>query len=41
VLIIWTGEVYAKNGTADDEVTWEKAKVTAQQIGITNVHNSG
>jgi hypothetical protein len=30
------GQVNAKNGTAVDEVVYERAKVTGQQMDVTN-----
>jgi hypothetical protein len=41
VLIIWIGQVNVKNGTAADEVIKEQAKVTGQQMSVTNsVHQN-
>jgi hypothetical protein len=35
VLVIWIGQVSAKNGTATDELN-EQAKVFGQQMSVTN-----
>jgi hypothetical protein len=40
-LIIWTGQVNEKNGTATNEVVEEQAKVLEQQTNLTNfVHKN-
>jgi hypothetical protein len=35
-LIIWIGQVNAKNGTATDDIIKEQAKIIGQQTGVTN-----
>ncbi|XP_021916826.1 tigger transposable element-derived protein 6-like [Zootermopsis nevadensis] len=41
-LIIWIGQVNARNGTTTDGVIKEQAKVIGQQMGVTNfVYSSG
>jgi hypothetical protein len=35
-VVIWTGQVNVKNGTATDEVTDEQVKILGRQMSVTN-----